>query len=329
MVSSRFINCETAKKEVSKRVGPHDRARLQINQELKIETDCMRTGGQIQGKKKLIVKQATRTKWCDCLSEVMVVKDDLSHRLDVFCIPHTEQMLLSDLEVFELLDDNKSGLIICVATYERETMVAYVVSPRQCGEIGHNSWKKHLDSLKKAEIVKPNAKRPPTKKPVIFNIYNCYGKRKDPFSCKVSDYAYRPMTSEHRMNECNSGLRDLLSDMEYLSLRGLRSLSSSDQFKHVQDRYQLPTDFDSTDDYVTSTAFTVRCHYWSAIHVDYDYYYTSLSCVSEKVNDRKILFYFCFPTYGMGVPMYSGSLISFNRHLPHGCTCPMHIVTVK
>jgi hypothetical protein len=88
MVSSIFINCETAKKEVTKRVGPHDQAWLRINQELKIETDFMRTGGQIQGKKKLIVKRATRTKWCHCLSEVTVVKDDLSQRVDVFCIPH-------------------------------------------------------------------------------------------------------------------------------------------------------------------------------------------------------------------------------------------------
>jgi hypothetical protein len=68
-----------------------------------------------------------------------------------FGIPHTKHILLSDLEVFELLDEKKSGLIIGVATDERETIVAYVVSPRQCGEIGHRSWKKYLDSLKKAK----------------------------------------------------------------------------------------------------------------------------------------------------------------------------------
>jgi hypothetical protein len=121
--------------------------------------------------------------------------------------------LLSDLEVFELLYEKKYGLLKGVGTDERETMVEYVVSPRQCGEIGHTGWKKYLDSLKKSEMVKPNAKRSPTKKPVIFNIYNCYGKRKDPLSCKVPGYAYKPRTSEQTMNECNSGLRDLLSDM--------------------------------------------------------------------------------------------------------------------
>jgi hypothetical protein len=239
---------------------------------------------------------------------VTAVKDDLSQRLDVFCIPHTKRIFLPDLQVFKLLDENKSCLIIGVTTDERETMVAYVVSPRHCGEIGHNSWKKHLDSLKKAEMVKHNETRSPTKKPVIFNIYNCYGKRKDPLSCKVSDHAYKPRTSEQTMNECNSGLRDLLSDMEYIT--------------SSQDNYQLPTAFDSTEAYATATAFAVSCDYWSAIKVDDDYYYTTLSCVFEKVNDRSILFYFCFPTYGMDVPMYSGSLIFFNLHLPHGCTDP-------
>jgi hypothetical protein len=196
-----------------------------------------------------------RTKWRRCLSEVTFVKDYLSHRVDLFCIPHTTRILLSDLEVSEFFDDKKSSLIIGVATYERETMVTYGVSPMQCGEIGHTGWKKHLDSLKKAEMVKPNTKMSPTKKPVIFNIYNCYGKRSDQLSCKVSDYAYKPRTSEQTMNECNSGCRDLLSDMEYLTSRGLRSLLSSDQFKHVQDKYHFLTAFDSTEAYTTSTAF--------------------------------------------------------------------------
>jgi hypothetical protein len=175
-------------------------------------------------------------------------------------------------------------------------------------------------------MVEPTATRSPTNNPVIFNIiYNCYGKRKDPLSCKVSDYAYKPRTSEQTMNECNSGLHDLLSDMEYLTSRGLWSRLSSNQFKNVQDKYQLPTDFNSfnsTEAHATATAFEVGCDYWSAIHVDDDYYYTTLSCVAEKVNDRSILFYFCFPTYGMAIPMYSGSVISFNPHLHHGCTDP-------
>jgi hypothetical protein len=60
----------------------------------------------------------------------MVVKDDLSYRQYVFHLPHTKRILLSDLEVFEVIDVGKSGLVIGVAEECCETMVAYVVSER-------------------------------------------------------------------------------------------------------------------------------------------------------------------------------------------------------
>jgi hypothetical protein len=69
----------------------------------------MRAGEKIRVKKKVIVKRATRTKWRHCLSEVTVVKDDFSHRVDVLSSPHTKRILLSDLEVFEIFDEKKAG----------------------------------------------------------------------------------------------------------------------------------------------------------------------------------------------------------------------------
>jgi hypothetical protein len=252
----------------------------------------------------------------------MVVKDDLSYREDVFHLPHTKRILLSDLEVFEVRDVGKLGLVIGVAEECCETMVAYVFSERQCQEIVHKQWKTHLETLKKAEKSKPTAARSPIKKPCTFNMCNCYGKSRDPLSGAVSDYDYKRTTSAAINTECNLGLQDLLNDIEYLTSRGLRLLVSSSEFKYVQDRYQLPTEFNSKQKYAKAIAFTVGCDYWSAIHVDDDYYYTSLSCVSERVNDRSILFYFCFPTYGMALPMYYGSIMCFNPHLPHGTTDP-------
>jgi hypothetical protein len=126
----------------------------------------------IQGRKTLIFKRATKKKWCHSYLEVTAVKNDLSHREDVFCIPHTKQILLSDLEVFGLTDGLNYGLVIGVAIIEREAMVVYIVSLKQCSEISRARQKTHLDSLKKAEMLKPTAKRYPTKKPDVFNIYN-------------------------------------------------------------------------------------------------------------------------------------------------------------
>jgi hypothetical protein len=92
---------------------------------------------------------SNNNKWYNSPSEVTFVKAELSHREDVFCIPHIKRILLSDLEVFELTDERKSGLVMGVAMDERETMVAYVVSLRQCSEISHECWNIHIDLLKK------------------------------------------------------------------------------------------------------------------------------------------------------------------------------------
>jgi hypothetical protein len=100
------------------------------------------------------------------------------------------------------------GLFIVVSEEWCETMVAYVVSERQCQEVSHELWKTHLETLNKAEKEKPTAARSLIKKPCIFNTYNCYGKRKDPLSCAVSDYDYKRKTSDAIKTECNMGLQD-------------------------------------------------------------------------------------------------------------------------
>jgi hypothetical protein len=200
----------------------------------------------------------------------------------VFHLPHTKRILLSDLEVFEVRDVGNSGLVIGIAEEGCETMVAYVVSERQCQEVSHKQWKTHLETLKKAEKEKPTGARSLIKMACTFNTYNCYGKRKDPLSGAVSDYAYKRKTSEKMKTECNMGLHDLLNDIEYLTSRGLHLLLSSSEFKYVQDAYQLPTAFDSKEKYAKRVAFAVGCDYWSAIHVDDDYYYTSLSLFRKE-----------------------------------------------
>jgi hypothetical protein len=75
----------------------------------------------------------------------------------------------------------KSGLVIGVAEEGCETMVAYVVSERQCQEVSQKRWKTHLETLEKAEKEKPTCGRSLIKKACTFNTYNFYGKRKDPY----------------------------------------------------------------------------------------------------------------------------------------------------
>jgi hypothetical protein len=83
-------------------------------------------------------------KWCLSYKDVAVVKDDINYREDVFHLPHTKGILLSDLEVFEVRYVGKSGLVIGVADEGCETMVAYVVLEIQCQEVSQKRWKTHL-----------------------------------------------------------------------------------------------------------------------------------------------------------------------------------------
>jgi hypothetical protein len=119
--------------------------------------------------KGLFVKRASKKQWCHSYTDVMFVKDDLSYRKGVFHLPHTKRILLSDLEVLEVRDVGKSDLVIDVAEECCETMVAYVVSERQCQEVSHTRWKTHLETLKKAEKEKPTAGRSLIKKACTFN----------------------------------------------------------------------------------------------------------------------------------------------------------------
>jgi hypothetical protein len=164
--------------EPSSCLGPHQRARVAIRKEIDIKTDgnAKRTksnhrASAAQNKtdgngkrakthhasKGLFVKRASEKQWCHSYMDVTVIKDDLSYREDVFHLPHTKRILLSDLEVFEVIDVGKSGLVICVAEECCETMVAYIISERQCQEVSHKRWKTHLETLKKAENEKPTA----------------------------------------------------------------------------------------------------------------------------------------------------------------------------
>jgi hypothetical protein len=85
----------------------------------------------IMPRRDYLSKEQVKKQWWHSYTDVTVVKDDLSYREDVFHLPHTKQILLSDLEVFEVIDVGKSGLVICVAEECCDTMVAYIVSERR------------------------------------------------------------------------------------------------------------------------------------------------------------------------------------------------------
>jgi hypothetical protein len=157
--------------EPSSCLGPHQRAWVAIRKEIDIKTDdnakliksnrrALAAQNKTHGNGKrakthhaskgIFVKRASKKQWCHSYTDVTVVKDDLIYREDVFHLPYTKRILLSDLEVFEVRDVGKSVLVIGVVEEYCETMVEYVVSERQCQEVSQKRWKTHLETLKKA-----------------------------------------------------------------------------------------------------------------------------------------------------------------------------------
>jgi hypothetical protein len=132
----------------------------------------------------LLFKRASKKEWYHAYKDLTIIKDDISYREDMFHLPHTKQILLSDLEVFEVRDVIKCGLVIGVVDEGCETMVAYVISERQCQEVSQKRWKNHLETLKKAEKEKSMRGGSLIKKACTFNTYNCYGKERTPYLVK-------------------------------------------------------------------------------------------------------------------------------------------------
>jgi hypothetical protein len=107
------------------------------------------------------------------------------------------------------------------------------------------------------------------------------------------------------------------------------SLQSSITFLDVKDKYRIPGMYankyldkeKSTRGFITQ--FCVGVDYWSSIQIDNDYYYTTLSSLSDNMDDNSILFYFVFPSYRVAVPMRSGDVVCFNTLIYHCCTDPM------
>jgi hypothetical protein len=73
------------------------------------------------------------------------------------------------------------------------------------------------------------------------------------------------------------------------------------------------------------TGMALATEYWSPLHVDNDLFFTLLSCFDptmELKNSYKenILFYFCFPSVGLAVPMRNTDVLLFNSSFPHCAT---------
>jgi hypothetical protein len=124
----------------------------------------------------------------------------------------------------------------------------------------------------------------------------CYGHRKDPLGTKLGQYSLLPNTPDDVKKSVNDSVGDIVPFIESASRSVLYSLQSSVTFLDVKDKYRIPGMYahkhldKDTSTRGFATQFCVGVDYWLSIHIDNDFSYTTLSCVSKKMDDNSILF---------------------------------------
>jgi hypothetical protein len=258
------------------------------------------------------------------------VKDDVStiqSGVKIQPIHGAEFIKLYDYKIGEITNPTYSGVAMGMSKIQNVSMLFSTVIKRRCQQINNKMLEKAKDTLNQAEKAAYINVR--GKKCFVTNImYVCYGRRKDSLGKKLGQYSLLPNTPDDVKKKVNDGIGDIVSFLESTSRSVLYTLQSSINFLDVKDKYRIPDMYahkyldKETSTRGFATQFCVGVDYWSIIHINNMFYYTTLSYLSDNMDDNSILFYFVFPSYRFAVPMRSGDVVCFNPMIYHCCTDP-------
>jgi hypothetical protein len=153
--------------------------------------------------------------------------------------------------------------------------------------------------------------------------YVCHGYRKNPLDMDIGEYAFNAGVSDTDKEFIKKGINELVGEIEKRAVAEMNTASMrvcagyADFFK-VQEKYGIPSVYDGG----IATQVALSMGYCSRVHTDKDYFLTTLSVYDKEAGPNEVLYYFCFPTYNIAVPMRSGDIIVFNPLVPHCATNP-------
>jgi hypothetical protein len=259
--------------------------------------------------------------------------------IDSFNIP---SHLLKDTSKFEVMDSYDQGRDTCVhhRVFESKgTFLFAKVAPRTCGEHvgGLDQRPCWHDLLTETCKNKPEIKRG-SRRDGRSKYYPAHGYRKDPLKDNLSEYSFKPGTSEEIKNHINTGLSNLSGTLEHSSRPVLSGLSEFAVFEDVAELIELPSSSKETCTKKThtssltkekkkfryyTTALSIGFEYWSQSHVDQDMMFSSVTAFGpEGTAPDEILQYFVFPDHGLIVPLRDGEVLVFNLNVTHASTNP-------
>ena len=158
----------------------------------------------------------------------------------------------------------------------------------------------------------------------VTQHYVCHGYRKNPLDTDIGKYAFNAGVSDTDKHKIKKGINQLIEEIEQralaeMSAASLRICAGYADFFKIQDKYRLPA---SVSEGGIATQVALAIAYCSRVHTDNDFFLTTLSVYDKHAGPEEVLYYFCFPTYSIAVPMRSGDIIVFNPLVPHCATNP-------
>jgi hypothetical protein len=207
------------------------------------------------------------------------------------------------------------------------TFVAMKVS--ECEKIIEPQLMKIYDaSLKGLLMTKPNVLRGAMRNG-LEEQYVCHGYRKNPLDCGFGQYTFNEGVSETIKYSISRGISQLVGEMEEKVMAEIyranfEVCAGYDDFLRMQDVLDWP----SVYEWGIATQFALSKRYCSRVHTDADYFLTTLMVYDVEADPDEVLYYFCFPTYNLAIPMKSGDIIVFNPLVPHCATNPSRITAM-
>ena len=234
---------------------------------------------------------------------------------------------LKDLTIVKDHEDEYNFKVILGHPKEEKTERTFVMLKVSKFAAGINKTKMevHHFYLQKLLATMPTVRRGGMRTGVESK-YVCFGHRKNPLDRENGEYSFSKaakVVSKEEQQEIKVGIENLVHQIEHRGMECLKRASmeghGSDGFARVQQKFDLPS-ISSKDGVATQLALAKE--YCSPVHVDNDFYYSTLSVYDDKAPPNQVLYHFCFPTYGIAIPMVSGDIIVFNPLVPHCATNP-------
>ena len=242
--------------------------------------------------------------------------------------PHGAKLaMLRDLKIISNPDDDNSFNVMmgCTKTNPKElTFIALKVSESK-KVIKAEKMAIYNTALKGMLQNKPSVIRGSLRNGVTTTPqeYVCLGYRKNPLDREIGEYAWNAGVSETTKLEITDGINNLVGEIEkrgieQMNAANLRICAGYTDFFRLQELFGYPSICKGG----ISTQFALSIGYSSGAHDDNDFFVTTLAVYDENAKPDEVLYYFCFPTYGIAVPMRSGDIIVFNPLVPHCATNP-------